>query len=101
MRNIDEKNIAGFSLIHANSIEDEKSDSFPVESSLPALGTNSAHVASHSISMEEKDILFSTQEKGSFLFSKSRKILLTCYFCSDIVFNLSRKVLIKIEIKWS
>ena len=65
-------------------------------------------VTNHSCSSaEEKDTLLSTQDKEILSIleelqetanvSAINKTMLYGYFCSDIVFNLSRRVLIKIE----
>ena len=72
--------------------------------------TNSAHVTKHSCSfVEEKDTLFSTEDKEILSIleeleetanvSAISKTRLSGYFCSDTVFNLSRRVLTETEIK--
>ena len=72
--------------------------------------TNSAHVANHPCSfVEKKDTLFSTEEKEILSIleeleetanvSAINKTRLSGYFCSDTVFNLSRRVLTEIGIK--
>ena len=81
-----------------------------LETSPPVMCTNSAHVTNHSCScVEEKDTLFSTQDKEILSIleqlketakvSAINKTGLSGYFCSDTVFNLSRRLLTEIEIK--
>ena len=72
--------------------------------------TNSALVTKHSCSfVEEKDTLFSTEDKEILSIleeleetanvSAISKTRLSGYFCSDTIFNLSRRVLTETEIK--
>ena len=81
-----------------------------METSPPALCTNTAHVANYSCSsVEGKDSLFSTQEKeifsileeleGTANVSAIINTTLSGYFCSDTVFNLSRRLLAEMDIK--
>ena len=86
-------------------------NSSQVETSPPVLCTNSVRVASHICSSpEEKDILFSTQDKetlsileeeleGTANLSAINNTRLSGYFYSGTIFNLSRRVLTKMEIK--
>ena len=102
VRNTTEKDV-GFYRIYENLVKDEKSNSSLIETFPPVMCTNSAHATNHSCSfVEEKDTLFSTQDKEILSIleeleetavSAISKTRLSGYFCSDIVFNLSRKVL--------
>ena len=86
-------------------------NSSQVETSPPVLCTNSVRVASHICSSpEERDILFSTQDKetlsileeeleGTANLSTINNTRLSGYFYSGTIFNLSRRVLTKMEIK--
>ena len=100
----------GFSRIYADLVKDEKSNSSHIETSPPIMCTNSAHVTNHSCgSVEEKDTLFSTQDKEILSVleeleetahvSAINKTRLSGYFFSETVFNLSRMVSTEIEIK--
>ena len=63
VRNITEEDV-DFSMIYENLVKDEKSNSSPVETCLPVLCANSAHVTNHFCnSVQEKDTLFSAQDK--------------------------------------
>ena len=109
VRNTTEKDV-DFYRIYENLVKDENSNSSLIETSLPTICTNPAHVTNHSCSsVEEKYTLFSTQDKeifpileeleetaNVFAISKTR---LCGYFGSDTVFNLSRRILTEIEIK--
>ena len=76
VRNTTEKDV-DFYRIYENLVKDEKSNSSLIETSPPVMCTNCAHVTDHSCSFaEEKDTLFSAQDKRSFLFWKSCKKLL-------------------------
>ena len=110
VRNTTEKDV-DFYRIYENLVKDEKSNSSLIESSPPVMCTNSAHVASHPCSfVEKKDTLFSTEEKEILSIleeleetanvSAINKTRFSGYFCSDTVFNLSRRVLTEIEIKF-
>ena len=109
VRNTTEKDVE-FYRIYENLVKDEKSNSSLIESSPPVMCTNSAHVANHPCSfVEKKDTLFSTEEKEILSIleeleetanvSAINKTRLSGYFCSDTVFNLSRRVLTEIGIK--
>ena len=86
-------------------------NSSQIETSPPVLYINSVRVANHSCSFaEEEDTLFSTQDKeilsileeeleGTANFSAINNTRLSGYFYSDNIFNLSRRVLTKMEIK--
>ena len=108
VRIITEKDV-DFSKIYANLVKYEKSNFSQILTS-PVPCTNSAHVTNHSCSFaEEKDTLFSTQDKEilSILeemeetanISGIKKTRLSGYFCSDNVFNTSRRVLTEIKRK--
>ena len=110
VRNITENDV-DFSRIYANLVEDEKSNSFKVEPSPPVLCTNPAHVTNHSCSsVEQKDTLFSIQDMEILSILEEleetanvpaiNKTRLSGYFCSDTVFNLSRRLLTEMEIKF-
>ena len=82
----------GFSRIYANLVKDKKSNPSHIESSPPIMCTNSAHATNHPCgSVEEKDTLFSTQDKEilsvleeleeTALVSAINKIRLPGYFC--------------------
>ena len=99
-----------FYRIYENLVIDEKSNSSLIETSPPVMCTNSAHVTNHSCSfVEEKDTLFSTQDKEILSIleeleetanvSAISRTRLSGYFCSDTVFNLSRRVVTELEIK--
>ena len=81
-------------MIYANLVKDKKNNQR--ETSPPVMCTNSAHVTNHSCSsVEEKDILFSTQDKEILSIleeledtadvSAINKTRLSGYFCSDTV----------------
>ena len=86
-------------------------NSSQIETSPPVLYINSVRVTNHSCSFaEEEDTLFSTQDKeilsileeeleGTANFSAINNTRLSGYFYSDNIFNLSRRVLTKMEIK--
>lgn len=73
--------------------------------------TNLVQSLNHSSALqEESDTLFSTQDRGIFSVSEelensnemengSTKSRLTGYFCSDIVFSLTYRSVIEVEIK--
>ena len=92
-------------------VKDEKSNSSLIENFRPVMCTNCAHVTDHCCSfVEEKDTLFSAQDKEILSnleelqetanVSATNKTRLSGYFCSDTVFNLSRRLLIETEIKF-
>ena len=97
--------------IHLDLLKGEENNSSKTDTSLSYVCTNSAQGLNHSRSLEEEsDNSLSSQDKEILsileemenkndISNINSKSSLTDYFCSNTVFNLSRKVLSDTEIK--